>query len=56
MIDWTVTPHKTYWYLFDAHQSVIGIADDSGQIVVRYYLTVYYPILLHSLGIMRSSK
>lgn len=36
IIDWTITPHKTYWYLFDAHQSVIGIADDSGQIVVRY--------------------
>ena len=36
MIDWTVTPHKTYWYVFNAHQDVLGMVDNSGQFVVTY--------------------
>lgn len=36
MIDWTAVPHKTYWYVFDAHQSVLGLVDNSGQFVVNY--------------------
>lgn len=36
MIDWTAVPHKTYWYVFDAHQNVLGMVDNSGQFVVNY--------------------
>lgn len=36
MIDWTVAPHRTYWYVFNAHQDVLGMVDNSGQFVVIY--------------------
>ncbi|MHB8061752.1 MAG: RHS repeat domain-containing protein [Ruminiclostridium sp.] len=41
MIDWTAVPHKTYWYMYDAHQNVLGLVDDSGQFVVNYQYNAF---------------
>lgn len=48
MVDWTSTPHTTYWYIFDAYDSVIGLVDDSGQFVVNYQYSSFGEIISSS--------
>ena len=48
MVDWTSSPHKTYWYIFDAHDNVLGLADNSGQFVVNYTYSAFGEILSSS--------
>ncbi|MDD2480725.1 MAG: DNRLRE domain-containing protein, partial [Lutispora sp.] len=36
MIDYTAATPKTYWYIHDAHDNVIGLADSSGYRVINY--------------------
>ncbi|MCT4594096.1 MAG: hypothetical protein N4A57_07505 [Anaeromicrobium sp.] len=36
MIDYTSAIPKNYWYLYDAHGSVLALADENGNKVVTY--------------------
>lgn len=36
MIDYTGATPNTYWYLYDAHGNIVGLADKNGQVVVTY--------------------
>lgn len=45
MIDYTAATPKTYWYIHDAHDNVIGLADSSGYRVVNYEYDAWGNIL-----------
>jgi RHS repeat-associated protein len=45
MIDWKSAPKKTYWYIFDSHNNVVGLVDNSGQFVVTYSYSAFGEIL-----------
>lgn len=36
MIDYTGATPQTYWYLYDAHGNVVGLADKNGSKVATY--------------------
>ncbi|WP_105617929.1 DNRLRE domain-containing protein [Vallitalea okinawensis] len=45
MIDYTDTTPQTYWYLYDAHGNVVGLADKNGDRVVTYEYDAWGNIL-----------
>ena len=45
MIDYTAATPKTYWYIHDAHDNVIGMADSSGYRVANYEYDAWGNIL-----------